>query len=405
MNIELRVTPQHVDLSADRPIVILGAGLSGLSLADALADRGCPAPVLLIDRRARWTNDRTWGTWLTGPLRFADLASHRWLAWRTVRGGRETRQRTREHPYVRIEASTLYDRVLSRLGSLAQFELRTEESVTSLDTSGRLPVVHTDRGRIEAGLVVDALGASSPLRSDAVRLAGLSVSQRFLGWEVRAPAGTFDPDTVTLMDFRAAGPDGVDFLYVLPFSDERALVEHTSIGTAAGAPGAAARRHALTDELDRVAGPGRWAQEREERGVIAMTSASFPLSHGPSTCTVGGAAGAIRPSSGYAFTRIQRHVDAVADAITSGRPLPTAVAPARFAALDRAFLVAIAGAPDGGEELFWRLSSGVGGDVFARFMTDVSTPADEARILAALPPGQMVGAAVRALLSAGGRGP
>jgi lycopene beta-cyclase len=134
--------------------------------------------------------------------------------------------------------------------------------------------------------------------------------------------------------------------------------------------------------------------------VIGMTPAPFPLSHGPSTCTVGGAAGAIRPSSGYAFTRIQRHVEAVADAITDGRPLPTAVAPARFAVLDRAFLVAVAGATDGGEELFWRLSCRVGGDVFARFMTDVSTPADEARILAALPPRQMVGAAVRALVGA-----
>jgi lycopene beta-cyclase len=374
--------------------VILGAGLAGLSLADALADRGCPAPIVLIDRRGRWSNDRTWCTWLTGPLRYAELSTHRWAAWRTVRGGDEARGRSHAHPYVRIEAATLYDRVLSRLDGLSSCEIRTGEAVLAIDTSGPSPIVQTTREHIEAGLVVDALGASSSLRAPADPAPGPALSQRFLGWEVCAPAGTFDPQTVTLMDFRASGPDGVDFLYVLPFSGERALVEHTSIGV--GGPGAAARRRALATELDTIAGAGRWECEREERGLIGMTAAPFPLCHGPGTCTVGGAAGAVRPSSGYAFSRTQRHVTAVADAITGARPLPQTVAPARFAALDRVFLTALAGADDGGEELFWRLA-GVDAGAFARFMTDVSTPWDEARMIAALPGLAMARAAGRAL--------
>ncbi len=374
--------------------MILGAGLAGLSLADALADRGWPAPIVLVDRRTGWTNDRTWCTWLTDELRHAELASHRWTQWRTIRGGREARGASRAHPYVRIPAATLYDRVLSRLDALSSCEIRTDEAVLAIDTSGPRPVVQTTRGRIEAGLVVDALGTSSPLGSTDTA-PGPALAQRFLGWEVRAPAGTFDPATVTLMDFRGSGPDGVDFLYVLPFSDERALVEHTSIGV--GGTGAAARRQALTAELDAIAGPGQWEREREERGLIPMTAAHFALSHGPGTCTVGGAAGAVRPSSGYAFTRIQRHVTALADAITGARPLPGTVAPVRFTALDRIFLTALAGARDGGEELFWRLAANVDADAFARFMTDVSTPWDEARIIAALPGAAMAGAAGRAL--------
>jgi lycopene beta-cyclase len=380
--------------------VILGAGLAGLSLADALADRGCPAPIVLIDRRGRWSDDRTWCTWLTGPLRYAELSTHRWAAWRTVRGGAEARGCSRAHPYVRIKAGTLYDRVLSRLDALSSCEIRTEEAVLAVDTSGPSPIVQTTRERIHAGLVVDALGASSPLRAPADPASGPALCQRFLGWEVRAPAGTFDPEIVTLMDFRAGGPDGVDFFYVLPFSGERALVEHTSIGV--GGPGAAARREALTIELDTIAGPGRWEREREERGLIPMTTAPFPLCHGPGTCTVGGAAGAVRPSSGYAFSRTQRHVAAVADAITGARPLPQAVAPARFAALDRVFLTALTDAGDGGEALFWRLATGVDAGAFARFMTDVSTPWDEARIIAALPRLAMAGAAGRALSSPAG---
>ena len=377
------------------PTVILGAGLSGLSLADALLDRGWSGPIVLIDRREAWGDDRTWCTWLTGPLRHAGLSAHRWSAWRMVRDGEELVTRSARHPYIHIAAATLYERVLARLDAHPGVEVRTGERVLGVETAGERPVVRTSRETIEAELVVDALGAASPLAPARPRT---EIWQRFLGCEVETDGNVFDPTTATLMDFRAAGPAGVDFLYVLPFTRSRALVEHTSIGR--GGPGAGARQAALGDELERLTGGRAWTRLREERGAIPMTAASFPLTHGPRTLVVGGAAGAIRPSSGYAFTRIQRHVEAIADAIATGAQAPRGVTPARLALLDRAFLAALAGAQDGGESLFWALGRGVGGDAFARFMTDASSPLDEARIVAALPPLPMVAAGVRSLLPA-----
>ena len=51
--------------------------------------------------------------------------------------------------------------------------------------------------------------------------------QHFVGWEVKAAAGAFDPTTAILMDFRCDQTQGMHFIYCLPFSDQEALIEST----------------------------------------------------------------------------------------------------------------------------------------------------------------------------------
>ncbi len=383
-----------------RPIVILGAGLAGLSLADALLDAGVRRPVVLVDRRRTWDRDRTWCTWETGPLRFGELATARWWSWRTRRGEDEAIARTGRHPYIHLDSRIVYEAALDRLSRAPEMEIRTGERVLSVDGTAGRPEVRTSRETFEAHAVIDAMGPHSVLLR--ARPPGeVELSQRFLGWEVEVDAPVFDPATATLMDFLLPDEDGLNFLYVLPFSATHALIEHTSIGT--GGPPDERRRAILADELGYRLALGDWEVVREERGRIPMTTFHFPVSRGRHVHAVGAAAGAIRPSSGYAFSRTQRHVAGVATALVADRPPPADVAPTRLALLDRVFLTALAGRPDGGEELLWSLARSVGPDPFARFMTDVADRRDEARIVAAMPTRPMARAALAAVASAAGR--
>ncbi len=377
----------------DRPLVVLGAGLAGLSLADALLEAGIGRPIVLIDRRRAWERDRTWCTWLTGPLPHGELADHRWWSWRTAWRGHETIARTARHPYVHLRSDTVYAALLERLDGAAGVELRAGERVLGVDTGGPRPLVRTSREAFEADLVFDAMGPSSPLLAGRDR-GQVELSQRFLGWEVEADRPVFDPGTATLMDLRPTDGDGVCFWYVLPFSPTRALVEHTTIG--ARGPAVADRRRAIERELAETFRARDWRVHHEEQGAIPMTTASLHVGRGAGVVAVGAAAGAIRPSSGYAFSRIQRQVAALAAQLAAGRP-PTATAgPARLELLDRVFLFALAGRADGGAELFWRIADRVAADPFARFMTDASSPAEEARIAAVLPWSAMARAALDA---------
>lgn len=382
----------------EHPIAILGAGLGGLSLADALLDDPATRSIVLIDRRRKWGRDRTWCTWETEELRFAELASRRWWEWRTRRGGAEAVHRTARFPYLHIDSSALYASVLDRLDRDPRVELRTGERVLTVRKAPGGPEVVTDRETFVAEYAIDALGPRSPLiLGDPPPTTVLA--QRFLGWEIEADAPAFDPSAVTLMDFRPAESGALTFLYVLPFTPTRALVEHTTIGPAAEAgPSSRRRRTLLESELGERLAIRQWRVLHEERGEIPMTAHGSRPARADRVLAVGAAAGAIRPSSGYAFSRTQRHVAQVARAIKAGTGAPRGSGSARRMVMDRIFLAALSQLADHGEELLWQLARGSGADAFARFMTDVSTPVDEAQILRALPPSTMTAATLRLLV-------
>lgn len=363
--------------------MILGAGLSGLSVARALLRQRPGAPIALIDRRTDWPRDRTWCFWDTPGLPDAALATERWHAWRTIGHAAVAEQHSRRHPYLHLPADRFYEASFDALRRAPNVEIHAGTSVLGVRHGpGRRLAVSTSAGELPADAVVDALGGKGPWL--AGRAAGaVELRQRFLGLEVETERPVFDPSVATLMDLRVPGPPGgVRFMYVLPFSPTRALLEDTSIG---GPPIPAADRRGAIDAYltDRLQAGARRVL-RSERGSLPMSTYAFPSAHGPRFLTAGQAAGAARPSSGYAFARTQRHATALARCLLEGSAVPSALGPRPRRALDAQFLRALARAPQLGEAWFLALAGGVPGDVFARFMSDAGSIADEARVVRAL---------------------
>jgi lycopene beta-cyclase len=261
--------------------------------------------------------------------------------------------------------------------------------------------VRTDRGDWRAQRVYDGR-TPSPLASPAppghahADASGghSTLHQTFLGWEVRTERPVFDPTTAILMDFRVPQDHGLRFLYALPFAPDRALVEDTSITSPSTTPTPADRRALLASHLTETLAAGEHTVEHEEHATIVMTDAPRPATKRPRVHLIGTAAGAVRPSSGYAFARIQRHCRAVAHAVTTGHDPPARPGTTRGALLDRVFLRALRDDPAAFPEHFRRILAGTSPEAFARFMNDEATIADEARVIAALPKRPFAAAAV-----------
>jgi lycopene beta-cyclase len=349
-------------------------------------------PIVLIDRRRSWERDRTWCTWAVRGTRFTELADQRWHRWRMVAGGREATTGSARHPYLRLDADAVYSAALGRLASAPNVELRSGETVLEIVDGDERPVVRTSRETIDAAEVFDARGMGSPGAHDSPGAPGpedrargvpAALAQRFLGWEVETDRPVFDPGVATLMDFTDVVAGDLRFLYVLPYSRTEALLEDTSIGPRALR--SSERRTALESALRERWGAREWRVTYEERGHIPMTSRRFPLHPARHVHAVGVAGGAVRPSSGYAFSRIQAHCSRIARALATGTALPDAIAPRRIEVLDAIFLEALRTRPDRFPQIFLQMAQRISGDTFARFMTDSSTLSDEVRIIAALP--------------------
>lgn len=367
--------------NADDPILILGGGLAGLSLAVHCLRHGVTRPITVLEPRTAYTGDRTWCFWDTDDHPFRDAVAQRWWQWRvTPADGDPITCASQRYAYCRLPAESFYDAALRMLRDAANVTLVQGVTVRDLwsESGGWLTAV-TDQGPYRAPLVFDGRPpgpGSWPLNGHPF------MWQDFLGWRVQAPAGTFDPATPDLMDFRTTPRDDVRFLYVLPFSDREALLEATVFTTAPA--GHDAHQGHLRAALSARCG-ALTAITATEHGRIPMTTAPPPAPRWPNVVPIGTRAGAPRGSTGYAFLAIQRHAAKLAARVAAGRPGPAPMRPAHIDVLDRIFLTRLQLDPAGAPGLFARMFGRVGADRMVRFLTETGGLADHAAVIGALP--------------------
>jgi Brp/Blh family beta-carotene 15,15'-monooxygenase len=186
------------------------------------------------------------------------------------------------------------------------------------------------------------------------------------------------------MDFRAGGreDDGLRFMYVLPFTPTRALVEDTSLGGGARSPDD--RRAAIAAHLRDVWDAGAAQVVREERGTLPMTTHPYAAVLGPRVLAVGAAGGRGAPVERLRLRAPAAPRPGRRPGHGRRRAAPARVGRRRHARLDALFLRALAGDPAGFDRHLLALAGGVGAGTFARFMTDASGVRDEAEVVAAL---------------------
>ena len=394
-----RVEPRHrvTRRATTYPCMILGAGCAGLSLAWNLLELGYREPIVVVDRRERFENDRTWCFWDVEPTPFSDLATHAWIRWMVHDGRSEVVAECPEYPYLRLRSVDVYRRVLDRLAASSNVTMAMGRPITGVNESAATVEVATSDARF-VGL--QAFDSSRPTTSVGCPGRSPRLLQHFFGQTVRVDRPTFDPLRPTLMDFRASQADGPHFVYVLPLSSVEALVENTYLFPFEIDP----RRHReeianyLRDQYG--VSHGSFEVLEEEAGAIPMTTEIAPIAAGSRVTPIGLAGGAARPSSGYAFLRIQRQARELARRIVAGEEFGTeqaraALGPSKYRFFDAIFLRTLADRPDLAPRIFSRMFEGAEPASVVRFLGERSTLADDLRIVAALPKLPFVRSALR----------
>ena len=164
-------------------------------------------------------------------------------------------------------------------------------------------------------------------------------------------------------------------------AQHRALVEETRFGRD-GDPHLL--RTGLDQTLDSMAAGADMQVLRREQGRIPMQTIRTPVQ--PRVVIAGTAAGAVRPSTGYAFVRIQRWAARCAAQLAAGRPpVGHPADPAWRVAVDGLFLKVIDQRPELAPELFMAMAGRVEPETLVRFLSDAGRLRDFARVAAALP--------------------
>ncbi len=369
--------------------LILGGGLAGLSSVAALLDEGFSGNVTVVEPRARsdYGRDRTWCMWDIGTNPLAHLATHRWTRWVVRDDHRIVRASSERHPYLRIPADRVYQHLLERAESAPTVDLRLGSAVERLDLDDETVRVTTDREVLHGRVALDG----RPVRWSP-RDSGLL--QSFVGWEVVTADPVFDTDEVVLMDFRLRAPGAIEFFYVLPLAPDRALVESTVFGT----QGRSVQYH--QERIDRyissVLGTQVQDVEYTERGIIPM-SVEIDRDRGPHNVRrIGLRGGVAKPSTGYAFLRIQDDSRHLAREMANGTISPGRRASSgRARTLDGIFLSFLRNQPDLAPDAFLSLFENVPADDLVAFLSEAGSFSTDWRVVRALPPRPFLGELAR----------
>ncbi len=365
---------------------ILGAGCAGLSLCHYLLECGVDAPILILDRKEAFADDRTWCFWDVEETPFSDRAVRRWNSWSVRAEGREVVHTSGRYPYLCLTGADFYEDALDKISARGNVTVRLGEDVRSCKELDDGVLVVTPEGSYLADYAFDGRGL--PSDSAALREARRGdgwISQQFFGLRLRAGRPTFDPQTCTLMDFSVDQGRGLRFAYVLPFDEHEALVENVYLART-GAPPEAHRAELSGYLQDRYGlSGGDYEVRGEEWGDIPMTSHRFRRRTGDRTHAIGTLGGETRPSTGYTFLRVQRYCRALAASLTGAGEDPERVHPWRYGPLDRVFLRLLRERPEGCPGIYARMFAGTPPDPLVRFLTERSSPLDEARLIGALP--------------------
>lgn len=334
---------------------------------------------LVIEARTEYTNDRTWCFWNDPSAPVPCPVQHRWQTMRVAHAGRSVSLDCGATPYQMVAAEDFYAAAQVIIDRQPNMSLKLSTSVIGEPRhSEGMWSIGTSSGAVMARSIVDTRPPKLP------RLDGATLWQSFYGQEIECSTAVFDPLSLDLMNFLAPDARHVPFVYVLPVTATRAVVEVTVFGATPLAP------RDLSAQLDAAiaqrVGGAPFTTLRREHGVLPMGLTAAPGSAHQSYVRVGVMAGGARPSTGYAFQRIQRWANQCAHALVStGQPVGHRLDPLQLRLMDQIFLDVLRADPSRGPDIFFSLFSRADPARVIRFLSGTAGFADSLAVVAAMP--------------------
>ncbi len=360
--------------------IIVGAGVAGLQLTLSLLSDSffLDKRILILDSDRKDSNDKTFSFWEQGCGKWDNIVCKKWDYARCVSpDNKEIRFPLGDYQYKSIRSVDFYQYVIEQIKDSNQIELVYEEVLDVRQESNTIAII-TNQSHYKANRVFDSR-IEVPL--DEIKDKSTYVNQSFLGYELTFSDKVFEENTFTMMDYSHQWEGSTSFMYILPFSKQKALVEYTFF--APFTPGKVVFENQLLSYLEKNYQGISYRIEAVEYGEIPMTNYNFNSKVCPNLIKIGTAAGWVKPSSGYAFKSIESNIEKLIASLKTNSPRIGKAK--RFQFYDRLLLSILKHENEIGGKLFFEMYKRLNINLLFRFLDEQTTFIEEIKLIFKLP--------------------
>ena len=273
--------------------IICGAGASGLLLANSMIEDDFfrDKKILLIEKNNKSINDRTWGFWDNKVNVLDSIIFKSWDNAEFIDSSFRKNFSLSPYKYMMVKAVDFYSHFLEKIDNASNFEY-VNASISEIVSNTNHNYVNTSIGKFSSKLIFSSLPLNNNINFNKYPL----LNQSFIGWTIETVEDVFDENKMTLMDFDRDQKNETRFIYTLPFSSKRALIEYTLFS------------ETLISDKEYEDGIKEYLNKRgindyrvleKEKGNIPMTCFPFEKSNTDKLIYIGTAGGWTKPSTGY----------------------------------------------------------------------------------------------------------
>ncbi len=271
---------------------IIGLGPSGLAVNKILYGNSSKE-IIAFENEDLDKRDNFFGFWLTDWMRPYDkIIEKKWYKWTIGNLNFNVTHICNEKPYCVISFKKWKQYCLETTNKLI---IKNKKVIQYFPVQNYFKIITADKKEYFAEKIYDSRFKKE--KKD-------ELVQHFLGINITVPENTFDEKKLTLMHFTEEN-NILHFIYVLPFSHNKALVESTVFSKEVFNDNWYRQKIKEYLKLKKIT---KFKENSEEKGIIPMFFANEEKSLNSKIFNIGIRGGACKPSTGYAFSFIIKQI-------------------------------------------------------------------------------------------------
>ena len=322
--------------------IICGGGASGLLLSNALlSDKHfIDKKILLIEKESKTDNDKTFGFWNHKESVLDNIVFKEWEYAEFRDSNSHNSFLLSPYKYKMIKSNEFYLYIGDKISKASNFTY-LNSTVNEIDQVNN--TVKTNDGEFSSSIIFSSIYNEVSFKKYPL------LKQHFIGWTIEIKDESFDDNKITFMDFSVDQKDEIRFMYILPFSKNKALIEYTLFSSDIISDDEYEKEIKAYLKKRNIL---NYSIFEKEKGMIPMTCYPFFENNTDTYFQIGTAGGWSKPSTGYTIKNSIEKIDIIINSLKQNKPLSKIRFKNRFWYYDLLFLDVLIASKGKGSQVF-----------------------------------------------------